>query len=131
MYDLTFSESFVHCTLSILRTVSSVSFNNLFIYLLWDNVLNELILITLFFFYSFLIFPHVQPRRSRSTSPFVLPTSSAVVFRPDAIFVLLRKAYKDSDLGTVCRMVMFYSLRLVFISILLGDCQNSFGLSFS
>ncbi|KAJ9680144.1 hypothetical protein PVL29_019433 [Vitis rotundifolia] len=45
-----------------------------------------------------------EPRRSRSTSPFVLPTSSAVVFRPDAIFVLLRKAYKDSDLGTVCRM---------------------------
>ncbi|RVW23085.1 hypothetical protein CK203_099973 [Vitis vinifera] len=45
-----------------------------------------------------------NPRRSRSTSPFVLPTSSAVVFRPDAIFVLLRKAYKDSDLGTVCRM---------------------------
>ncbi|KAJ6379744.1 hypothetical protein OIU76_016402 [Salix suchowensis] len=28
-----------------------------------------------------------------------------MVFRPDVIFVLLRKTYKESDLGTVCRMV--------------------------
>ncbi|XP_021829953.1 uncharacterized protein LOC110770086 isoform X2 [Prunus avium] len=45
-----------------------------------------------------------EPRRSRGTSPFVLSTSSSIVFRADAIFVLLRKAYKDSDLGIVCRM---------------------------
>ncbi|KAF3447573.1 hypothetical protein FNV43_RR12760 [Rhamnella rubrinervis] len=45
-----------------------------------------------------------EPRRSRSSSPFLLLTSSSVVFRQDLIFMLLRKAYKDSDLGTVCRM---------------------------
>ncbi|KAK6243647.1 hypothetical protein QUC31_010056 [Theobroma cacao] len=45
-----------------------------------------------------------EPRRSRNTSPFVLSTSSSIAFRSDAIFVLLRKAYKDSNLGTVCRM---------------------------
>ncbi|KAG2411224.1 hypothetical protein I3760_Q020100 [Carya illinoinensis] len=27
-----------------------------------------------------------------------------IAFRPDSIFVLLRRAYKDFDLGTVCRM---------------------------
>ncbi|OMP05656.1 Tubulin binding cofactor A [Corchorus olitorius] len=45
-----------------------------------------------------------EPRRSRNTSPFLLSTSSSIVFRADAIFVLLRKAYKDPNLGTVCRM---------------------------
>lgn len=45
-----------------------------------------------------------EPRRSRGVSPLVLSTSSSIAFRPDATFVLLRKAYKDSDLGTVCRM---------------------------
>lgn len=45
-----------------------------------------------------------EPRRSRCTSPFLLHTSSAPVFRPDAIIVLLRKACKDSNLGTVCRL---------------------------
>lgn len=49
---------------------------------------------------------HLQPRRSRSASSFVSSTSSSMVFRPDVIFVLLRKTYKESDLGTVCRMVM-------------------------
>lgn len=44
----------------------------------------------------------------------------AIVFRPDAIFVLLRKAYKDSDLGSVCRMV-FISL----IYLLSFDLQQS------
>ncbi|RYQ88100.1 hypothetical protein Ahy_B09g095505 isoform E [Arachis hypogaea] len=44
-----------------------------------------------------------EPRRSRSTSPLILSAHRAIVFRPDAIFVLLRKAYKDSDLGSVCR----------------------------
>lgn len=44
-----------------------------------------------------------EPRKLRSTSPFVLSTSSSMVFRPDVIFMLLRKAYEDSDLGTVCR----------------------------
>ncbi|RDY09941.1 hypothetical protein CR513_05608, partial [Mucuna pruriens] len=45
-----------------------------------------------------------EPRRSRSASPLILSAYRAIVFRPDAIFVLLRKAYKDSDLGSVCRM---------------------------
>lgn len=51
------------------------------------------------------LFP-LQPRKSRSSSSFVTSTSSSMVFRPDVIFVLLRKTYKESDLGTVCRMVM-------------------------
>ncbi|KAG1355466.1 hypothetical protein COCNU_07G015780 [Cocos nucifera] len=45
-----------------------------------------------------------QPRRSRSPSPFVQPASSSIAFRPDAVIILLRKAYKDSHLGTVCRI---------------------------
>ncbi|XP_061338809.1 uncharacterized protein LOC133285568 isoform X2 [Gastrolobium bilobum] len=44
-----------------------------------------------------------EPRRSRSASPFILSAYRAIVFRPDAIFMLLRKAYQDSDLGCVCR----------------------------
>ncbi|KAE9611172.1 hypothetical protein Lal_00012079 [Lupinus albus] len=44
-----------------------------------------------------------EPRRSRSASPLVSSAHRTIVFRPDAIFVLLRKAYKDSDLGSVCR----------------------------
>ncbi|XP_019701444.1 uncharacterized protein [Elaeis guineensis] len=45
-----------------------------------------------------------EPRRSRSPSPFVQPASSFIAFRPDAVIILLRKAYKDSHLGTVCRI---------------------------
>ncbi|XP_043716173.1 uncharacterized protein LOC122664429 [Telopea speciosissima] len=45
-----------------------------------------------------------QPRRSRSPLPFVQPASCSVIFGPDAVFVLLRKAYKDYHLGTVCRV---------------------------
>ncbi|GAY43149.1 hypothetical protein CUMW_072300 [Citrus unshiu] len=44
-----------------------------------------------------------EPRRSRGMLPFMSSTSSSMAFRPDAIFVLLRKAYKDPDLGTICR----------------------------
>ncbi|XP_031267356.1 uncharacterized protein LOC116125781 isoform X1 [Pistacia vera] len=44
-----------------------------------------------------------EPRRSRGPSAFISSTSSSIAFRPDAIFMLLRKAYKDSDLGTICR----------------------------
>ncbi|KAH1082988.1 hypothetical protein J1N35_022749 [Gossypium stocksii] len=53
---------------------------------------------------SLTVSSNFEPRRSRNTSSFVLSTSSSVVFRPDAIFLLLRKAYKDYNLGTVCRM---------------------------
>ncbi|KAM1229987.1 hypothetical protein ACFX2I_040199 [Malus domestica] len=53
---------------------------------------------------SLTVSSNFEPRRSRSTLPFVLSTSSSIVFRADAIFLLLRKAYKDSDLGIVCRM---------------------------
>ena len=51
------------------------------------------------------LFP-LQPRKSRSSSLFATSTSSSMVFRPDVIFVLLRKTCTESDLGTVCRMVM-------------------------
>ncbi|KAJ4721404.1 Galactose-binding domain-like, Armadillo-type fold protein [Melia azedarach] len=44
-----------------------------------------------------------EPRRSRGMSPFISSTSGSIAFRQDAIFLLLRKAYKDSDLGTICR----------------------------
>ncbi|CAN1217726.1 hypothetical protein LINPERPRIM_LOCUS1103, partial [Linum perenne] len=44
----------------------------------------------------------LQPRRPRSTSPFI--SSSSTIFRPDIVFVLLRKAYKEPELGIVCRM---------------------------
>ena len=47
----------------------------------------------------------LQPRRSRGASSYSMSAYSSIVFRPDAIFVLLRKAYKESDLGSVCRMV--------------------------
>uniref|UniRef100_A0A2P2M4Z1 DNA-repair protein Xrcc1 N-terminal domain-containing protein n=1 Tax=Rhizophora mucronata TaxID=61149 RepID=A0A2P2M4Z1_RHIMU len=52
---------------------------------------------------SFTVSSNFEPRRSRSSSPFVSATSSSMVFRPDTIFVLLRKAYNESDLGAVCR----------------------------
>ncbi|CAK7341719.1 unnamed protein product [Dovyalis caffra] len=54
---------------------------------------------------SLTVSSNFEPRRSRSSSSFISSTSSSMVFRPDAIFVLLRKAYKESDLGTICRMV--------------------------
>ncbi|KAJ6693820.1 hypothetical protein OIU85_004588 [Salix viminalis] len=54
---------------------------------------------------SLTVSSNFEPRKSRSSSSFVTSTSSSMVFRPDVIFVLLRKTYKESDLGTVCRMV--------------------------
>lgn len=46
--------------------------------------------------------------------PFISSTSSSIAFRPDAIFVLLRKAYKDPDLGTICRKVIPLTSLLCF-----------------
>uniref|UniRef100_A0A7N0TIX9 Uncharacterized protein n=1 Tax=Kalanchoe fedtschenkoi TaxID=63787 RepID=A0A7N0TIX9_KALFE len=43
-----------------------------------------------------------EPRKSRSTSPYGMHSSSATAFRPDAVILLLRKAYKDSNLRTIC-----------------------------
>ncbi|GMP42149.1 hypothetical protein CsSME_00011983 [Camellia sinensis var. sinensis] len=54
-----------------------------------------------------------EPRRSRSTSPFFLPTASSIVFRPDVIFMLLRKAYRDAHLGTFCRLASRILLKLI------------------
>ncbi|GFY92110.1 hypothetical protein Acr_08g0005060 [Actinidia rufa] len=54
-----------------------------------------------------------EPRRSRSASPFSLPTASSLVFRADTVFILLRKAYRDSHLGTFCRMASRIMLKLV------------------
>ncbi|XP_006359177.1 uncharacterized protein [Solanum tuberosum] len=45
-----------------------------------------------------------EPRRSRNMSTLIFPTSCYLAFRPDAIFILLRKAYKDSNLGNICRV---------------------------
>ncbi|XP_052211661.1 uncharacterized protein LOC127814284 isoform X2 [Diospyros lotus] len=53
-----------------------------------------------------------EPRRSRNTSPLLLSASS-LVFRPDNIFILLRKAYRDSHLGTVCRLASRILLKLM------------------
>lgn len=46
----------------------------------------------------------VQPRRSRSPSHLVQPAYCSLAFRTDAILMLLKKAYKDSHLGNVCRV---------------------------
>ncbi|KAF5749271.1 hypothetical protein HS088_TW04G01236 [Tripterygium wilfordii] len=62
---------------------------------------------------SLTVSSNFEPRRSRSAPHFVSSTSSSAVFRPDVIFVLLRKAYKESDLGTVCRMACCVLHRLV------------------
>ncbi|KAI4356168.1 hypothetical protein L6164_000211 [Bauhinia variegata] len=53
-----------------------------------------------------------EPRRSRSASPF-MSAYGAIVFRSDAIFVLLTKAYKDSDLGSICRMASRIMQKLI------------------
>ncbi|KAM7273540.1 hypothetical protein ACFE04_028204 [Oxalis oulophora] len=53
------------------------------------------------------------PRKSRGTLPFSPSTSSSIAFRPDAIFVLLRKAYKDSKLGKICRMAAIILSKLI------------------
>lgn len=62
---------------------------------------------------ALLVSSNFEPRRYRTASPILLPTSSSIVFRPDAILVLLRKAYKDSNLGTVCRMASRILLKFV------------------
>lgn len=54
-----------------------------------------------------------EPRRSRSAPSFNLSAYRSMVFRPDTIFMLLRKAYKDSDLGSVCRMSSRIILKLI------------------
>ncbi|KAJ8442536.1 hypothetical protein Cgig2_026478 [Carnegiea gigantea] len=48
-----------------------------------------------------------EPRRLRSTPPFASPNSRSTVFRPDAVFTLLRKAFADNHLGTICKVVMY------------------------
>ncbi|XP_057531547.1 uncharacterized protein LOC130809771 isoform X2 [Amaranthus tricolor] len=45
-----------------------------------------------------------EPRKLRSMQPFPLPASRSIVFRSDAIFMLLRKAFGDNDLGAVCKV---------------------------
>ncbi|XP_020553359.1 uncharacterized protein LOC105173395 isoform X2 [Sesamum indicum] len=62
---------------------------------------------------ALMVSSNFEPRRSRNTSSLSVPMSMHLVFRPDAIFVLLRKAYKDSNLGNVCRMVSRILLKLV------------------
>ncbi|XP_026406256.1 uncharacterized protein LOC113301683 isoform X2 [Papaver somniferum] len=45
----------------------------------------------------------VQPRKLRSPSSLLQPASS-LVFRPDTVFMLLRRGYTDPHLGSICRM---------------------------
>ncbi|KAG6582543.1 hypothetical protein SDJN03_22545, partial [Cucurbita argyrosperma subsp. sororia] len=54
-----------------------------------------------------------EPRKSRSILPVVPSSSSCVVFRPDAIFMLLRMAYKDSTFGAICRVASRILLKIV------------------
>ncbi|CAI9764942.1 unnamed protein product [Fraxinus pennsylvanica] len=54
-----------------------------------------------------------EPRRSRNTSSMFLAKSSHLVFRPEAVFTLLRKAYKDSSLGNLCRLASRILLKLI------------------
>lgn len=71
------------------------------------------------------LFFHAQPRRSRTTSSVPVPISMDLVFRSDAVFLLLRKAYKDPCLGNVCRTVRnaccFLMYVLVFLHFLVGQ----------
>lgn len=67
---------------------------------------------------SFLFF-HAQPRRSRTTSSVPVPISMDLVFRSDAVFLLLRKAYKDPSLGNVCRTVRNACCFLMYVLVFL------------
>ncbi|KAL8255124.1 hypothetical protein R6Q59_033345 [Mikania micrantha] len=53
-----------------------------------------------------------EPRRSRNTISTFSHTTTPTVFRPDAVLLLLRKAYKDSHLGIICRTVSRVLLKL-------------------
>ncbi|XP_049936727.1 uncharacterized protein LOC116265450 isoform X2 [Nymphaea colorata] len=46
----------------------------------------------------------VQPRRVRSPSSFPQPAACSIAFRPSSVLMLLRKAYKDTCLGTIARL---------------------------
>ncbi|ONK73734.1 uncharacterized protein A4U43_C04F34700 [Asparagus officinalis] len=72
----------------------------------------------------------VQPRRARSPH-FVQATSSSLAFRSDAVFMLLKKAYNDSHLGTVSRIGSTALHRLIEPSAPQGDSVPSSDLSFS
>ncbi|XP_027083960.1 uncharacterized protein [Coffea arabica] len=61
---------------------------------------------------AFTVSSNFEPRRLRSASASTLPSSSYLVFRPDAIFMLLRLAYKDQNLGKVCAMASQILLKL-------------------
>ncbi|XP_031114054.1 uncharacterized protein LOC116017589 isoform X1 [Ipomoea triloba] len=65
-----------------------------------------------------------EPRRSRNASSLILPTSSYLVFRPDAIFMLLRKAHKDYNLGNVCRVASQILLKFMEPSSLKDASQS-------
>lgn len=59
-----------------------------------------------------------EPRRSRGTPPFPSPNSRSTVFRPDAVFTLLRKAFADNLLGTICKVasrVLHYLAETTFV----------------
>ncbi|KAK4768581.1 hypothetical protein SAY87_003722 [Trapa incisa] len=53
-----------------------------------------------------------EPQRSCNTSSFSTATGSTA-FRADAVFMLLRKAYRDTDLSVVCKMASRMLRRLI------------------
>ncbi|XP_020698245.1 uncharacterized protein LOC110110923 isoform X2 [Dendrobium catenatum] len=63
----------------------------------------------------------VQPRRSRNQSIFIQAGSCSIAFRPDAAILLLRRAFKDTDLGIVCRTAARALQKIVGLIIPLGQ----------
>lgn len=61
---------------------------------------------------AFTVSSNFEPRRLRNASVSLLPTSSYLIFRPDVVFTMLRKAYKEPNLGKVCRMVSAILLKM-------------------
>ncbi|PIN21717.1 hypothetical protein CDL12_05591 [Handroanthus impetiginosus] len=62
---------------------------------------------------ALMVSSNFEPRRSRNTSSIFAPISMHLVFGTDAVFVLLRRAYKDSNLGNMCRMASRSFAKLV------------------
>lgn len=50
---------------------------------------------------SFKVSSNFEPRRSHTSSP---TTSKSTAFHPDTVFMLLRKAIRESDLATLCKI---------------------------
>lgn len=58
------------------------------------------------YYNSFSLYSQLQPRRGKSPVS-GHPAFSSVAYRSDAVVLLLRKAFKEKQLGIVCRKVGF------------------------